>query len=138
MVMTVYTSNPFYRVDPESGNTVREDDDGNYATKDGKEVEEPENRLALSAVIDDGTGNIRTVFFRDRARELLEIDEEVEKEGDTDAVEEAAQSVVGKEVTIEGRTRHNDYFGQLEIIVNEMEETEIEEQLDSILEIMEA
>lgn len=138
MVMEVYTSNPFYRVDPETGNTVREDDDGNYVTDEGKEVDEPEHRLAVSAVIDDGTDNIRTVFFRDRARELLEIDEEVEKEGDQEAVENAAEEAKGKEIRIEGRTRYNDYFGRLEIIANSFEETDVKKELEKQLDRLEA
>lgn len=138
MVMNVYTSNPFYRVDPETGNTVREDDDGNYATKDGKEVEEPESRLAVSAVLDDGTGNVRAVFFRQQARELLGIDEETEKDGDVRAVEEAAAEAVGTEIEVEGRTRYNDYFGQLEIIVNDLRDFDTDGQLEELLELMEA
>ena len=138
MIMTVYTSNPFYRVDPESGDTVRENDDGDYVTDDGKEVEEPDHRLALSAVIDDGTGNIRTVFFSDEARELLEIDEETEKNGDVRAVEEAAEKSVGKKLQITGRTRYNDYFSTLEILVNDIEERNMDEELEDLLELMEA
>jgi hypothetical protein len=107
MVMEVYTSNPFYNVDPDSGDTVREDDDGNYVTDDGDEVEEPESRLAISCVVDDGTDNIRVVLFRDQARKLLGVDEETEKEGDRDAVEDAAEEVIGKQIRVEGRARYN-------------------------------
>lgn len=138
MIMTVYTSNPFYRVDPETGDTVRENDDGDYETDDGKEVEEPDHRLALSAVIDDGTGNIRTVFFSDEARQLLEIDEETEKDGDVRAVEEAEENAVGKKLQITGRTRYNDYFSTLEILVNGIEERDMDEELEDLLELMEA
>lgn len=138
MVMDVYTSNPFYRVDPESGDTVREDDDGNYVTDDGEEVEEPENRLAISCVVDDGTDNIRVVLFRDQARKLLEIEEETEKEGDKDAVEDAAEEVIGKQIRVEGRARYNDYFGTIELLGNEFEELETDGQIEELLEIMEA
>lgn len=138
MVMAVYTSNPFYRVDPDSGDTVREDDDGNYVTDDGEEVEEPEGRLAVSAVIDDGTDNIRTVFFGEQARKLLDLSEEEEKEMDTDAVEEAAEKVKGKEVEVEGRTRYNDYFGRIELLVSEMELIETQDEIENMLNIMEA
>lgn len=138
IVVAVYTSNPFYRVDPETGDTVRADDDGNYVTDEGKEVEEPETRLALSAVIDDGTGNIRTVFFREQARDLLDIDEEVEKSGDQQKIEAAAENALGKEITIEGRTRYNDYFGQLEIIANEMHDFNPEDEINELLEVLEA
>lgn len=138
MVVDVYTSNPFYRTDPDSGDTVREDDDGNYVTDDGVEVEDPNHRLALSAVLDDGTGNIRVVFFGEQARKLLEIDEETEKEGDLKAVEKAADEAVGKELEIEGRTRYNDYFGTLELLANSIEEITTDEKLEELLEIMEA
>jgi len=138
MLMAVYTSNPFYRVDPETGDTVREDDDGNLVTDDGKEVDEPDHRLAVSGVLDDGTGTVRCVFFGEQARKILDIDEETEREGDEEAVEEAAEEVIGKELEISGRTRYNDYFDQIEILANSVDEVESHEQLEDLLEIMEA
>ena len=138
MLMAVYTSNPFYRVDPETGDTVREDDDGNLLTDEGKEVEEPDHRLAVSGVLDDGTGTVRCVFFGEQARKILDIDEETEREGDTDAVEEAAEKVLGKELEVSGRTRYNDYFDQIEIIANSIEEPSEGDQLEELLELMEA
>lgn len=138
MVMEVYTSNPFYKVDPESGDTVREDDDGNYVTDDGDEVDEPESRLAISCVVDDGTDNIRVVLFRDQARKLLGIDEETEKEGDGNAVEDAAKEVIGKQIKVEGRARYNDYFGTIELLGNEFEEVSTNDRIEELLELMEA
>lgn len=138
MIMQVYTSNPFYRVDPDTGDTVREDDDGNYVTDDGDEVDEPEGRLAVSAVIDDGTDNIRCVFFGEQARELLDVDEETEKDMDVEAVEDAAEKTRGREVEVEGRTRYNDYFGRIELLVNEMDEIETKDEIENMLDILEA
>lgn len=138
MVMDIYTSNPFYRVDPDTGDTVRENDDGEYETDDGKTVENPDHRLAISGVIDDGTGNIRAVLFGNQARKLLQIDEETEKEGDKKAVEEAAQKAIGKEIKLTGRTRYNDYFGKIEILANNFEEVSEDEQIEQLLNIMEA
>ncbi len=138
MVVNVYTSNPFYNRCPECGTSVREDDDGDFTCEDHGEVKAPDKALAVSAVIDDGTANMRAVFFRDLARELLEIGEEVEEEGDTSAVEEAAESALGKELELEGRTRYNDYFGRLEIIANEVKNVDAKQELEDLLEIMEA
>jgi len=138
MLMTMYTNNPFYRVDPESGDTVRENDDGEFVTDEGKEVEEPNHRLAISGVIDDGTGNIRAVFFGDTARQLLGISEEEETEGDMNAVEEGVEKSTGKEIVIEGRTRHNDYFDSLEILANQIDEIGIKESIQELLEVLEA
>jgi len=138
MLMKMYTSNPFYRVHPETGDTVREDDDGNYVTDDGEEVEDPEGRLAVSGVLDDGTETMRVVFFGDQARKILDVTEEEEKDMDHDAVEEAAEEAAGKKLQIRGRTRFNDYFDRLEILANNVEELETDEEIERMLEIMEA
>lgn len=138
MVMDIYTSNPFYRVDPETGDTVRENDDGEYVTDDGDEVEEPDHRLAISGVVDDGTGNIRVVLFGDQARKLLGIDEETERDGDKTAVEDAAEKAIGEEIQVQGSTRYNDYFGTIEMLGNSFEKTSTEDQIEDLLEIMEA
>lgn len=137
MLMAVYTNNPFYKVDPETGATVRKSEEGDYLTDEGKEVEDPENRLAISGVLDDGTGNIRIVFFGPQARDILDIDEEVVEEGDQDGIEKAAEEALGQELEIEGRTRYNDYFGRIEMICNELERVEVEDQIEDLLEIME-
>ncbi|WEL19060.1 OB-fold nucleic acid binding domain-containing protein [Candidatus Nanohalococcus occultus] len=138
IVVAVYTSNPFYRVDPDTGDTVRANDDGDYETDEGEVVDEPETRLAVSAVIDDGTGNTRCVFFREQARKLLDVDEETEKSGKQKKIEASAENALGKEITITGRTRYNDYFGQLEIIVNELDEFDASEEINELLDVLEA
>lgn len=138
LLVNIYTSNPFYNRCPECGTSIREDDDGEMVCEDHGEIDEPDKALAVSAVIDDGTGNIRAVFFRDLAREMLGVDEEVEEEGDVEAVEEAASDAVGKELVIEGRTRYNDYFGRLEMIANEMDEVDVEQEIENLMETMEA
>lgn len=137
MVMDIYTSNPFYNRCPECGDTVREDEDGKYVCEDHDEVE-PDHALAISGVLDDGTGNIRFVMFRDQARNLLEIDEETEKEGDVQAVEDAVENAVGKEIVLSGRTRYNDYFDRLEIIGNSYEKTDPEQEIEDLTKIMTA
>lgn len=138
MLVDVYTSNPFYRVDPETGNTLQQTEEGAYVTEDGEEIDDPEKRLAVSGVLDDGTDNIRVVFFRDIARKVLGIDEEAEKEGDVKAVEKAAEKAIGKELEIEGRARYNDYFGRIELLANDAEELDTTQQIEELLELMEA
>ena len=137
MVMDIYTSNPFYSMCPECGETVRENDDGDYVCEEDGEVE-PDKALAMSIVVDDGTDNIRVVMFRDRARELLDIDEETETSGDLDAIEEAAEEAIGTKIKLSGRTRYNDYFGTLEIIANSFSEIEAEDELEQMIEMFEA
>ncbi|MFB6208846.1 MAG: DUF2240 family protein [Candidatus Nanohaloarchaea archaeon] len=137
MIVDVYTSNPFYSTCPECGSTVRENDDGEFVCEEDGEVE-PDKALAVSAVIDDGTDNIRTVFFRDRARDLLGVEEKQEKEGDKEAVEKGAEETIGKKLRLEGRTRYNDYFGTLEILANGFEEIDTVDQIKEMLETLKA
>ncbi|PSH00433.1 MAG: hypothetical protein BRC30_03545 [Nanohaloarchaea archaeon SW_7_46_7] len=137
MVLNVYTSNPFYTTCPECEDSVREDEDGNHVCEEHGEVD-PEHALAISAVVDDGTDSIRGVFFRDQARDLLDIEEDEELEGDVEAVEESAEGVAGKEVELEGRTRYNDYFGRIELITNSYSVLDTEKELEQLLDIMEA
>lgn len=137
MVMDIYTSNPFYSMCPECGETVRENDDGEYVCDEHGEVE-PDKALAMSIVVDDGTGNIRVVMFRDRARELLDVDEETETSGDIDTIETAAADAIGEKIQVTGRTRYNDYFGTLEIIANSFTEVDTEDELEEMIEMLEA
>ncbi|MFB6181021.1 MAG: DUF2240 family protein [Candidatus Nanohalobium sp.] len=137
MVMNVYTSNPFYSTCPECGSSVRENDEEEYVCEEHGKVE-PDKALAISAVLDDGTDSIRSVFFRDQARDLLDISEDEELEGDIETVEEAAEKATGKEIEIEGRTRYNDYFGRIEIIANSFQPVETGKELEKLLNVLEA
>jgi len=138
LLVAVYPSNPFYQVDPETGDTVREDDDGNMKTDNGKEVEDPDHRLVISGVLDDGTGTLRCVFFGEQGRKILGIDEQAEKEGDEELVEQKAEQVLGQELEVDGNTRYNDYFDQIEMLINNVSETDTTQELEQILEVMEA
>ncbi len=116
-VLELYTDSPFYKSCPECRKKV-EEKGGDWTCDEHGEVE-PEDSLILSAIIDDGYGNVRTVFFRDTARGLLRADEELD--GDAEAVEEKAEKVRGEEVVVRGRSRYNDFFNRTELIGNEVE-----------------
>lgn len=136
LVAEVYTSNPFYRVDGETGETVKQNDDGEFVDDNGDIVEEPEYRLALPAVLDDGTGNIRCVFFQERAKDILEIDDEIT--GDKEQIEKAAETAIGKEIEVTGNARFNDYFGRIEIVANSVEDVDYESEIKSLVNKLEA
>ncbi len=114
-VLAIYAQNPFYTVCEKCGGSTSTEDDTVTCEKCG-EVD-GKNALAISAILDDGTGNMRCVFFRDRARDFLNIEEDTALT--QDQVENAAGRVVGSELVVKGFTKHNDYFGRLEFIVSE-------------------
>lgn len=110
-ILQVYSKNPFYKSCPECGRKVKENE-GKYECEDHGEVE-PKNSMAISAVLDDGTDNIRAVFFRKNAKDILELDGESISEKE---VEKASKKSLGKTIEVEGRSRYNDYFNRIEII----------------------
>ncbi len=131
MLLDVYTNNPFYQRCPKCGNTLQ-GDEGQKECPEHGEVD-PEYALAVSGVLDDGTENMRVVFFREQARDILGVSEEEEKEGDQQAVEKGAEEAVGQELVVRGNTRYNDYFGRIEMIANEVDEMNVENKIEEKL-----
>lgn len=64
--------------------------------------------------------------------------EELEKEVRETDFENDDEPLPVRKLEIEGRTRYNDYFGRLEIIVNEISDVDVEQEIESLVELMEA
>lgn len=129
-VVQIYTKNPFYQTCPDCGDTLKKDND--YECPDHGDVE-PEYNLALSAIIDDGFGNIRCVFFRNDAKELLEAEDE-EFQGNSRKVQDHAEKVLGTRIRVKGRSQRNDFFDAMELIVNESERPDIQDEIHNTIE----
>ncbi|MCD6229920.1 MAG: hypothetical protein J7K00_03895 [Candidatus Diapherotrites archaeon] len=80
--------------------------------------------LVSTGTLDDGTGTIQVVFYRKNAEALLgttaqEAVNKIEETGDEFApINDAKESVVGKEFVIEGNVKFNEMRGEKELIVN--------------------
>lgn len=129
-VLEVYTDDPFYSACPECNKKV-EQEDGAHVCEEHGEVDRQFN-LILSAIIDDGHDNIRTVFFRERAKEFLDAADE-EFNGNTELVKEHAEQVKGKDVVVRGRSRYNDFFNRIELIGNEVAFQDTRDMIDAQL-----
>lgn len=127
-VVQLFQTNFFYEVCPDCGKRVTKDND--YACEQHGKVE-PKKNIVVSGVIDDGTGNIRAVFFRDTALNLIGMD--------MDAVLEKGDSffddldVLGKEFLITGRVRRNKMFKRLEFVANSVKPVDIEGEVNKLL-----
>lgn len=131
-VVQIYTNSPFYQVCPECEDSLKEDND--YECEEHGAVE-PEYRIALPAVIDDGFGNVRCVFFNDRARTLLDA-EDVEFKGNSRKLEQYAEKARGRRITVQGRAQTNDYFDAVEVLVNDISEPDIDAMIDEKMEAL--
>ena len=106
----------FYEVCPKCNKKVY-----NNSCNEHGEVD-PKHALVVSALLDDGTDNIRVVFFRKQAEKLIGSEsEELYSLGESNndlsyGIKEAQKELLGKDLVVEGRVSNNDYSGELEMI----------------------
>jgi len=131
MVMQLFDTEQFYEICPTCGTRIRSEA-GKYTCKEHGAVQ-PEQTIVVSGVIDDGTGNIRAVCFRDNAYKLLGMTKEtvLAKKGHLfDSVD-----VLGKEFIFFGRARKNKMFERLEFIVNDIMQVDIKLEIEKAINV---
>ncbi len=137
-IVQVYRKKPYFEVCPQCGSRV-EEHDGKFKCKDHGPVE-PVYNLLLSGVIDDGTGNIRAVFFREQAEKIFgksaaEIKEQFSKDGLDSFWEKFAS--LGHEFMIEGRVKTNEFSKEPEILANNVSDVEVKLECQRLIKSLE-
>jgi len=74
---------------------------------------EPVKNLIVKGYLDDGISTFRFVSFRDIANKIV--------------------NSIGREMIFVGRVKRNEYFGDLELIINEVKELNIEEEIERLI-----
>ena len=76
----------------------------------------------LSVVLDDGTSNIRAVFFRDQVDALIgkSSDEIKQFRNFPEKFEQAKHDLLGKQIKVAGRAKKNDMFDRTEFMVRQV------------------
>jgi len=136
LVQIFKRSRPFYEVCPQCGNRVAEKE-GKYECQEHGQVE-PDYRMVLSGVIDDGTANMRVVFFGETAEKVLgksvkELRDDLSKGKNQEEIYEKCQSV-GKDFMFKGRIKRNDLSGNLEMVANEVSDFDVKAEIRRLLE----
>jgi ssDNA-binding replication factor A large subunit len=122
-LIQVFKRNPFFEICPKCDSRLEKDGES-WKCKNHGEVE-PKYSLVLSGVIDDGSGNMRVIFFRDLAEKVLGKDTDVMKKislnsRDPEVIYEELN--LGKEFIIKGRIKKNQFTDKMELIANSVEE----------------
>ena len=81
---------------------------------------EPDFSYVLNLIVDDGTENIRTVFFRDSMEKLINASKEktLEYKDNPEKFEEIKTELLGNIIKINGRVKKNLFFDRIEIVAN--------------------
>ncbi|MBI5347314.1 MAG: DUF2240 family protein [Candidatus Aenigmarchaeota archaeon] len=124
-VLHVFESKPFYQICPICGSGSKEGcpEHGNV---------EPADALVINAIVDDGTGSIRAVFFRDNAEKLIGHDVKKAKELFIHGLL-FKNMPIGKEFILRGKCRSNKLYGRNEFVVGSIEEVDIKEEIRALL-----
>ncbi len=110
----------FFPIDPETGRKVTENE-GRYYFND-KVIENPDHSYVLNVIVDDGTDNMRAVFFREAMEKLLSCNKEkvLSYKDNPESFEQVKSDLLGVLVKINGRVKKNLFFDRLEIVANDV------------------
>lgn len=98
-----------------------------------------ENYLIVSCVIDDGTGDIRVVFFRELAEKFSGIGIEDLKTLDVeDRYKLILRSLLGREFIIQGRVVKNKNFNRLEMTASDIKSLNVLEESKRLIDMISA
>ncbi|MDP3990180.1 MAG: OB-fold nucleic acid binding domain-containing protein [archaeon] len=106
----------YFNVDSETGKRVQEGGEVSYV---------------MNAVIDDGTGNLRCVFWKNQTNHLLGKTEEnvVGFKENLGAFEELKTDLLGEQFKLKGKVVRNEMFDRLEFSVQIVEKANPEEEM---------
>jgi len=119
---------PFFEVCPECGKRVRESE--KFKCPEHGEVK-PKYSAALNIILDDGTGNVKAVFFGKNVESFIgmNLEEFHEKNFEEEMVKQ-----LGKEFIFFGKSGLNTFSGETEVVVREVEPSVSSEESKLVIE----
>ncbi len=131
-LLHVFDSNPFYEVCPQCGARIKMPD---FKCATHGETK-PAYAMVVSGVIDDGTENMRIVFFRESAEKVFGM-KTSEALANKDRLFENLENL-GREFIFTGRVRRNQLFERLEFITSDFRPINPAEEAKKIMKEFEA
>ncbi len=135
-IIDVLKNNFIFSICPLCGKAVIKSNEGIRCAEHGEVDSDP--ALVVNTLIDDGTGSLRAVFFRETAEkfcgvsasEIINIDAE-------QRFNEIAKKVIGKCVTLKGNVKKNKMFDRMEIVVNEFKDLNTLDESKKLIDAVE-
>lgn len=113
----------FFEVCPQCNKRIRLRDEGFACPTHGKV--EPGYNYVLNLYLDDGSDNIRVVFWRQQAEQLLGMDKSqvMVFKDDPSKFEPIKTELLGNIVKVSGRANKNQTFDRIELIANKVDKS---------------
>jgi len=136
-VVNIFRGSFLFRVCPICGRSLA-DKEGKFVCLEHGEVE-PNMNIVISTVVDDGTDDIRVVFFRSQAEKVLGLSaNELSKLELEERYRLIKEKILGKELVLFGKVKKNNISGSLEMIVNEVKDLNILEEIKKLADDLKA
>ncbi len=134
-ILQIFESNLFYEICPQCETRVKADESLNFVCATHGVVE-PDYNIIISSVLDDGTDNIRAVFFGEIAEQLISMKKrDAKKLHDIKGVQALIEKVpIGKDLILTGKVKRNAMFDRLEFIVNSVKKIDVMKEIEMLLE----
>jgi replication factor A1 len=106
----------FFEMCPKCNKRARMRDGAFFCEKDGQV--EPDYSYVTNLVLDDGTENIRVVFFRNQLEKLLGMTKEqvLQYKSSPEGFEQIKSDLLGNQIKVVGRTTKNEMFNRVEFM----------------------
>jgi len=115
----------FFNVCSECRKKVIAEADGFSCAEHGKVL--PEKRALINLVIDDGTETIRAVLFHDILSKIGLRDLE-----NPAALQQQRDNLLGKEMVFSGNVKMNNFFNNLEFVIQDLKEVNLDELISNL------
>ncbi len=114
-IVQAYNLN-FFDICPQCNKRARTTEQGSLCELHGRVT--PNTSYVFNVFLDDGSGNIRTVFFRNQVNNLLEkqADDMLQYRTAPEAFEQVKHDLLGRMIKVIGRVTRNAMFDRLEFI----------------------
>ena len=127
-VVSVLQSRFLFYVCPSCGSKL-DQKENKFSCAEHGEVK-PKPQLYLSAILDDGTANIRAIFFRNNAEQVAQATaEEISSMEEEKRLKFIEDRLLGKELLLLGRVRKRQIGEGLELLVNEIKPINLFEEI---------
>lgn len=133
-IAQIFENPNFYEVCPKCETRTREEG-GKFRCPEHGDIK-PKFHMAISGVLDDGTGNIRASFFRENAEKIAGMTADKGKEN-PDEIRNLIKKSAGNEFVFRGRVRRNDMFNRIEMTVSSISDIDPLEESEKIMGLLE-